>query len=191
MDKRDARLLGQEAQERKLEELMGPSFASLPTDLMMQMDMAFIFELGLESILDQYKDMNLRSGIELASSTDGARYFVLNRQTNDITVCDSETGEANTYIPLGPKCIRLWPMPGSDDFCAQSEKKFLVVDTDTGTVKAQYRATKGRIAGVYPDEDRGQVWVLASDSLLVIDGKTGKLEAEVNGLSRPRLLFGL
>ena len=170
--------------------LMVPTtgLASLQTHLMR---VASIFQLGLLSILDQYKDLNRRSGIELASSADGARYFVLNRKTNDITVRDSGIGEANTYIPLGPKSIRLLAMPGSDDFCALSEKKFLVVDTDTSTVKAEYQVTIGRIAGVYLDEDRGQVWVLASDSLLVIDGKTGELEAEVGGLSRPRLLFGL
>lgn len=132
--------------------------------------------------------MYLGGATTLFVRPDGRYVYVLNSQTNDVTVAETATGAVTVKIPTGDR--ELIPMPGGDLLVAPSGSALHVIDTreNRKTVEVPFGT---RVIDTLLSPDGAHLVVLTKGGLRVFDPRTLRAVHNIGGIEEPvKVLFG-
>ena len=125
---------------------------------------------------------------QIAVKPDGAFVYVLNSQTNDVTIVNTGTSTVVDKIAAGGSRLQL--LKGDGVLAVVGRNSLHRIDTGTQKALPEIPFEKNVLAfRVSPD--RGTALALVAGSVVVLDGANGEVRAKLTGFKRPqRAVFG-
>jgi hypothetical protein len=130
--------------------------------------------------------MYLGGATALFVRPDGRYVYVLNSQTNDVTIAEVESGQVAVKIATGDR--ELIPLTGGDFVVAPGGSSLHVLDTRENR-KAMEIALGARLVDTMLSPDGVHLVALVKGGLRVFDGRTAKALHDVKGLHEPAALL--
>ena len=119
----------------------------------------------------------------IAVRPDGAFVYVLNSQTNDVTIVDSSTSAVVDKVAAGGQRLQL--LHGGDVLAVVAKNSLHRVDTKTQKAMPEIELDKNLLDfRMSPDGTTGVA--LVEGSVVLLSGSTGEVRTRVEGFKRPR-----
>lgn len=122
----------------------------------------------------------------IAVKPDGAYVYVLNSQTNDVTVVKTGSGEVTAKIPDGG--VRLQMLSGGSVLAIVGRKSIRRIDTVTQQALADLPCD-GQLLGFDLSPSGQSAVALTEGSVLLLDGATGELRKRIDGFKHPSVVL--
>ncbi len=125
----------------------------------------------------------------IAAGPGGHNVYILNPETNDVTVVESSTGRTIDKIAVGGGSRDLFVSPGRRFICVRAEGHIALVDTRTNKLHVK-QDLDGTVTWFGLTPDGGSMAVLTTKEATILDASEGKILASLDGVAGAHLLTG-
>jgi YVTN family beta-propeller protein len=119
----------------------------------------------------------------IAVRPDGAFVYVLNSETNDVTIVNASASSVVDKIAAGGQ--RFQPLSNGGILAVVGRNTLHLIDTSTQKELPEVHFDKS-LEGVYLSPDGGAALVLAEGPIVLLNGATGEVKGRIEGFKRPR-----
>jgi YVTN family beta-propeller protein len=116
---------------------------------------------------------------------DGAFVYVLNSETNDVTIVDANTSSVVDKIAAGGQ--RLLPLTNGGVLAVVARNTLHLIDTSSQKALPEVHFDKN-LEDISLSPDGRVALALVEGSLVLLDGTTGNLRGRIEGFKRPRIV---
>jgi DNA-binding beta-propeller fold protein YncE len=120
----------------------------------------------------------------MAIRRDGKFAYVLDVQTNDVTIIDGESGERLQNIRVGGGGHELVALSGGKYLAAVSDESVAIVDTETNQIKTEIKLS-GDVSDFALSSKGDYAAVIGKQKIAVIDARTASQVATFDAFKRP------
>ena len=125
----------------------------------------------------------------IAAGPGGHNVYLLNSETNDVTIVESGTGRTIGKIAVGGGALDLFASPDRRFICVRAEGHITLVDTRTNKLHVK-QDVDGKVTWFGLTPDGGSLAVLTTRGAAFWDTSEGKILASLDGVSGAHLLTG-
>jgi DNA-binding beta-propeller fold protein YncE len=118
----------------------------------------------------------------LAMRGDGRFAYVLNTQSEDVTVIDTEAGKVVRHLPIAGDALHV--MPGGELLGVGRRDSMRFIDMGTNLERKEL-GFRGQHFAATLSPDGSQLWVLSSRQVSVVDSRTGRLQTTFSQFRAP------